>query len=280
MNDITKVYISPFTNIFQNLCLEDYFLRNCDEEMVLFYSNEACVVMGNFQNPWKETNPTYLSENLVSLARRQSGGGCVYHDEGNLNFCILRNKNILTDGDKTNHLKMIQDVLSTKNIHTEKLPKSGMVFLDDDVLYKFSGEAFKQTKNRSFHHGTLLINSNLDALKNCLVPELQEIKTKAVASNPYKVGNLNSIWKGLTPLQFISEFNLVNKLSPLDYDYTKLHRYVSDHAYDWASKEQVISKTPDFNVVLGNKSYSVRNAQVCQIDAIEVDAIDFSPEKL
>lgn len=278
MNEITKVYISPFTNIFQNLCLEDFFLRNSDEEFVLFYSNEPCVVMGNFQNPWKETNPNFLSDQQVSLARRQSGGGTVFHDEGNLNFCVFRNKNIFSEADKDLHLGMIRKTIEKQNIVTDKLPKSGMVFLKDDVRYKFSGEAFKQTNKRSYHHGTLLINSDLELLQNCLIPALEKIKTNAVASNPHKVGNLSLVWSGVTPLGFIEAFNKINKLEAYDVDYMQVHRFVTENATDWASKEKVISKTPEFDVTIGSKKYSVKNAQVIAVDDVAVEPRDFSAE--
>ena len=42
-------------------------------------------MIGRHQNPWTESNVPYLRENGINLARRNSGGGTVYHDMGNLN---------------------------------------------------------------------------------------------------------------------------------------------------------------------------------------------------
>ncbi len=274
---ITKAYLSPFKNIFQNLALEDYFLRNEDRELILFYINQPCVVMGNFQNPWAETNSKFLKENQISLARRQSGGGCVYHDLGNLNFCVFKNKAILTESDKAEHLKLIQDLLETKNIKTEKLEKSGMIFCKDKKKYKFSGEAFKQTKNRSFHHGTLLIKSDLVSLCSALKPDLNKLNTKAVASNPHLVGNLEEVWANLTPRAFYDEFKEFHRLSQLD-DPENIREIVNKEAGHWSHLDQVFRKTPKFEVRQNGNMLTVTEGQVIAEDGVEVSKRDFSEE--
>ncbi|MFT6071414.1 MAG: lipoyltransferase/lipoate-protein ligase [Bacteriovoracaceae bacterium] len=277
---ITKTYFSAFQNIFQNLCLEDYFLRETDEEFILFYTNTPCVVMGNFQNPWKETSPSLLSENEVALARRQSGGGTVFHDEGNLNFCIFRNKPLLSETDKADHLELIQSFLRQKGVVTEKLSKSGMIFLKDKVKYKFSGEAFKQTSARSFHHGTLLISSQLDLLKKFLTPVLPEIKTKAIASNPHKVGNLADVIEGLTPLKFYQEFQAYHQLLPLDVDFGAIHQYILEKAHHLAGAEVVLKKTPEFILRQNEIELTVRRGQVVLENGVEVRERDFSEREI
>lgn len=273
---ITKVYISPFDNIYQNLCLEDFFLRESKEEFILFYVNTPCVVMGNFQNPWKETSLKFLAENEIALARRQSGGGTVYHDEGNLNFCLFRNKGILSEEDKHEHLNLIRDFLGKQGVETEKLPKSGMVFIDDGKKYKFSGEAFKQILNRSYHHGTILIQTDLKKLESCLISDIGEIETKAVESNPHLVGNISDVWKGIGVEEFIKSFNDYHKLVPLEADFSSLHRHVIEKAFEFASRERVLGKTPDFDLCQNGKRLTVKRGQVIAEDGVEVDPRDFS----
>ena len=39
-------------------------------------------MLGRHQNPWIECNIQQIEENNVKLARRKSGGGTVFHDEG------------------------------------------------------------------------------------------------------------------------------------------------------------------------------------------------------
>ena len=42
-------------------------------------------MIGRHQNPWTEADVPFLRENAIELARRNSGGGTVYHDLGNIN---------------------------------------------------------------------------------------------------------------------------------------------------------------------------------------------------
>jgi len=87
--DIKKsVFISQSHDIFTNLALEDWLYKNFDfanHHVLLLWANDPCVVIGRHQNPFTESNVSKLMERGITLARRNSGGGAVYHDRGNLN---------------------------------------------------------------------------------------------------------------------------------------------------------------------------------------------------
>ena len=59
---------------------------------MLLYRNSPCVVVGRHQNPWTEAAVPVLRERGIALARRNSGGGTVYHDTGNINLSFLTHK--------------------------------------------------------------------------------------------------------------------------------------------------------------------------------------------
>lgn len=88
-NEIRKsVFISQSNDIFANLALEDWLYRHfdfCRHHVLLLWSNNPCVVIGRHQIPFLETNVSRLEDYNITLARRNSGGGTVYHDRGNLN---------------------------------------------------------------------------------------------------------------------------------------------------------------------------------------------------
>lgn len=90
-----SVFISQSNDIFTNLALEDWLYRNFDfssHHVLMLWQNNPCVVIGRHQNPWLEANISNLSkitENGVQLARRNSGGGTVYHDQGNINMTFF-----------------------------------------------------------------------------------------------------------------------------------------------------------------------------------------------
>ncbi|XP_061397091.1 lipoyltransferase 1, mitochondrial-like [Musca vetustissima] len=87
--DIKKsVFISQSYDIFTNLALEDWLYRHFDfsrHHVLLLWANDPCVVIGRHQNPFTEANVSKLVDKGITLARRNSGGGAVYHDRGNLN---------------------------------------------------------------------------------------------------------------------------------------------------------------------------------------------------
>jgi len=78
--------------VFVNLALEHWLYRNFDfskHHILLFWRNDPCVVFGRHQNPWLECNVQASEKTGIALARRNSGGGTVYHDNGNLNLTFF-----------------------------------------------------------------------------------------------------------------------------------------------------------------------------------------------
>lgn len=110
--EVTKsVFMSQSTDIFTNLALEDWMYRNMDfsnHHVMMVWRNEPCVVIGRHQNPWMEANIPLLAEREIDLARRNSGGGTVYHDRGNLNITFFTPKERY---DRKYNLELIQRAL-------------------------------------------------------------------------------------------------------------------------------------------------------------------------
>ena len=186
-----KVLVSPFKNPFINLALEDFFLRGgVDLPLAFFYVNRPCVVLGRFQNPWLECHLPYLAQNDIWLVRRQSGGGCVFHDEGNLNYSFIYPEGMI---DRRRGVELIQKALARADIPLEISPRHDL-WLEGK---KISGSAFKQTKSASFHHGTFLISSDLTKLEESLKHTLIPKETKSIASVRSKVITLNERYPGV-----------------------------------------------------------------------------------
>lgn len=90
-----SVFISQSYDVFTNLALEDWIYRNYDftnHHVLMLWANDPCVVVGRHQNPFMEANVSNLINNGVNLARRNSGGGAVFHDRGNLNCTFFTNR--------------------------------------------------------------------------------------------------------------------------------------------------------------------------------------------
>ena len=72
-----------------NLAVEEYLLRNSNEDIFMLWQNEPVVVIGKNQNAYAEVDLEYAKENNIKISRRITGGGAVYHDFGNVNYTFI-----------------------------------------------------------------------------------------------------------------------------------------------------------------------------------------------
>ena len=72
-----------------NIALEEYFLSCFKDEFFCFWRNRPSVIIGRNQDALAEINMSFLKENNISLVRRSTGGGAVFHDLGNVNFSYI-----------------------------------------------------------------------------------------------------------------------------------------------------------------------------------------------
>lgn len=211
-----KIYYSISNDPYENLALENHLLLNLgpEERALLVYVNRPSIVMGRFQNPWIESNLDVLKKNNIDLVRRQSGGGCVYHDLGNLNFCFLHGNR---DYFKHENNEFLIHFLNEFEIPAIVNERSDIVLDIAGDIFKFSGSAFKQKKDRSFHHCTMLIDSNVSMLTSILDSPLKSLKSKSTRSKPVPVKNLIevvqnlSVDKVITALkQYAQDFSIID----------------------------------------------------------------------
>ncbi|MFX0151215.1 MAG: biotin/lipoate A/B protein ligase family protein [Candidatus Hodarchaeota archaeon] len=86
-------------NIFYNLALELAILLDHSHSpydlSIRFWRNPKSVVLGRNQSVEDEVDLEYCKKNEITLSRRISGGGTVYHDKGNLNLSFFLPKKTL-----------------------------------------------------------------------------------------------------------------------------------------------------------------------------------------
>ena len=250
-----KVIISNSTDPYTNLAFEDCLFREhlskqCPNILFL-YQNLPSVVIGRAQNPWLEANLPYLKKNNINLVRRQSGGGTVYHDLGNLNYCFLAlNDYYLID----QHLRIITQALEDLGINAIANKRNDIIInTDDGINKKISGSAFRTAKDRSFHHATLLINSNIDNLIQSISSTHKIFDAKGVQSIRSSVMNINQI-KSETNIEINSK-NIIKKISDkymLMHNIDQITQNTSDLnpklKYELKSDKWIFEKTLGFDI--------------------------------
>ena len=184
-----RILVSETFDPWFNLATEDWIFRDMDPDTHVLYlwRNSDTVVIGRFQNPWTECNTEKMEADSIKLARRQSGGGAVYHDLGNTNFTFMSSKK---NYDKSVNNKIIISALEQFGISAYASGRNDILVDDHEGAKKISGSAFKETKDRSFHHGTLLINADLTKLGQYLNPSKKKLESKGIKSVRSRVANL------------------------------------------------------------------------------------------
>lgn len=172
-----------------NLAAEEYLFSERQDDILFLYVNEPSVIIGSNQVIRNEVNLNFCAENNIRVVRRMSGGGAVYHDLGNLNYCFITNK---TEGKSllsADFLLPVVETLKLLNVPVE-IGKRKDLWLQGG--FKVSGTASHVSKNRELHHGTLLYDTDLDKLQKSLTVEDKDESLKGIASVPSVVKNLKN----------------------------------------------------------------------------------------
>jgi len=216
-------------NPYFNTAAEEYILENFenfhDDNIFMLWQNEPCVYLGANQNAYAEINLDYAAENNIKIVRRLSGGGCVYHDMGNINFSFFTDlSNININDNDINDIPGVSNSPNSPNLR--KSQESQNEFILNFEYYtkpiinalqnlgiraeltgrndltvsgvKFSGNAqcvYTPKKNKHggkklLHHGTILFDADMQKLSRVLNADEEKIKGRNVKSIKSRVTNL------------------------------------------------------------------------------------------
>ena len=170
------------------LALEAEMVKQIKEPTLFTWIVAPTVIYGRHQSAEVEVNETYCREHQIQVVQRQSGGGCVYADEGNVMVSFIS---------PLTHSQIVFDqflqILSTA---FRQLGYDAVTTQHNDILVgerKVSGTACYTTPTGTVVHASILYDVNLDDLQHAITPTAAKLAKHAVASVRQRVANLRDI---------------------------------------------------------------------------------------
>lgn len=260
------------TDASLNLAIEYYLLNEVelDEPILLFYINDKSIIIGKNQNAYEEINTDYVEEHGIKVVRRFSGGGAVYHDLGVLNFCFITQD----DGDSfRNFQKFTQPVIDA--LHKMGVEDAKLHGRNDLVIgsKKFSGNAMYSKNGRMTAHGTLMFDSEIEAIVGALKPKKHKLESKGIKSIRSRVTNITPFmadeYQNMTTKEFrerlllniydVDELAEVKEYVLTDEDWERIDQFAEEYTANW---EWNYGKSPLFDLERDQRFEGVGTVEV------------------
>lgn len=196
MNEMT-VILNRFSDPYFNLAAEEYLLSHEIRDVFMLWRNDRTVVVGKNQNTWAQVNVSFAEENSISVVRRLTGGGAVFHDLGNVNFTFITDYS----GEGIDFARFAAPIIRYLEVCGVSACLSGR----NDILCdgkKISGNAQcvfercdgdESKTKRLMHHGTLLYSADLSHMSGVLNVNRQKLTEKGIDSVRSRVANIREL---------------------------------------------------------------------------------------
>ncbi len=184
-----ELFYSPDTNPYRNLALEEHLFSALPkgDRALFLWRNRPSVILGRFQSAPAEVDLAEADARGISVVRRLSGGGAVYHDPGNLNYSLIFD---CADPD----LVSLADVVQPAVRACRRFGADAFFSGRNDILAggkKLSGSAQYFRDGRLLHHGCILISTDLSVIPAVLRPKSGKIPAGAEPSSVSLVTTLS-----------------------------------------------------------------------------------------
>ncbi|KAJ3319578.1 hypothetical protein HDV06_006226 [Boothiomyces sp. JEL0866] len=191
-------------------------------------------------------------------------------DLGNTNYCHIMPRDIF-ERDLT--VKIIRNALHQLDIPAEVNARYDLVINNE----KISGSAYKLVNNRAYHHGTMLIDTDLKILNTFLNPKKKELVGNGIESVRSVVTKLREFSYTVGHLDFctstINEFNQIYGDSPaptVNYlDENDMNDIVKANLAKLKTREWIYHQTPPFSLKLTAEfSWGQTNGEIQEINLV------------
>ncbi|KAI0776146.1 Lipoyltransferase and lipoate-protein ligase [Trametes elegans] len=244
-----SIYVSESTDPYFNLAFEDWLFRHKspEEPLLLLYRDSPCVVIGRNQNPWKEVNLRALRRTGIPFIRRHSGGGTVYHDLGNTNFSIHLPR---ASFDRHATAQVVLRAVRAMGVDANVNDRNDICVGKEKIC-----SAYKIVKDRAYHHGTMLISTQLDTLGELLRSNKDTMETRGVASVRSPVCNLQQYHADVSHEKFVRavvdafrhEYDVKEEIHTVhDTDGARETEYIRHGMEEMKTWDWAFGQTPEF----------------------------------
>ncbi|MDR0200511.1 MAG: lipoate--protein ligase [Streptococcaceae bacterium] len=193
------------TDAPQNIAMDTWLLNNLKptEPVFSLWQNKRAVIVGLNQNTFAEVNQPYIDSHDVQVVRRVSGGGAVYHDLGNICFTFFVPVSSTAQVNFEQFVKPMYDALHEVGIDAKI---SGRNDLEVEGK-KVSGNAQRYAGGYLMHHGTLLWDTDVEAMIEALNVSDEKFISKAAKSVRSRVGMIKDYAPNLDLQKFLDALN-------------------------------------------------------------------------
>ncbi len=188
---------------YTNIAMDSWLLYNLKptEPVFALWQNKRAVIVGRNQNTFAEVNQDYIDSHDVQVVRRVSGGGAVYHDEGNICFTFFVPVESSASVNFHQFVKPMYDALHAVGINAEITGRNDL----EVEGKKVSGNAQRYAGGYLMHHGTLLWDTDVEAMIRSLNVSDEKFVSKAAKSVRARVGNIKDYAPDLTLETFLEK---------------------------------------------------------------------------
>ncbi|AUM62373.1 lipoate--protein ligase [Spiroplasma monobiae] len=254
-----NLLISKSNDPAYNLAVEEYLTYHYKTQNPILYiwQNSNTIVVGRNQNTYAEINIAEAMKDEVKIIRRNTGGGTVFHDMGNVCYSLIVNNDKNSQTNFEIALKPIIDYLRNEGLNANFSGRND-IEIDD---YKISGNAQLKTKDKILQHGTLLFDVELPRILKYLNVDLEKIKHQKVKSKPARVANIKKILaeanKDIELENFIkniiNSYTKNNEVKEIEFTITEIENIKEILENKYLSREWTFAKNEDFEI--SNKKY-------------------------
>lgn len=165
--------------------IEQQLVGKATDDLLMTWVVAPTVIIGRHQVLENEVNVPYCRQENIPIIRRQSGGGCVYADEGNMMISWVSSSPHPEDVFH-HYLTSICQALTSIGIPAVRSQHNDIMVGDR----KISGNACYALSSGTIVHGTMLYDVDFNRLQQAITPSAEKLQKHGVDSVRQRVANL------------------------------------------------------------------------------------------